>query len=510
MARWQFAVQLDHGRGVPLFRQIASAVVEDIRRGRLRPGDPLPGSRTLARTLGVNRQTVVAALDELMAEGWTVSTRARGTFVSPALPETATYRLHARSGGRIPAQPPFEVPDAPPGDLPYDVPRGGLLLAPSRPDVRLTPYELIGRAYGRAIRRSGQVLLGYGRPQGHEPLRVAIARMLSATRGIVASPDDVCITRGSQMGIALLARALVRPGDIVAVEELCHQPAVEAFRVQGAEVVPVPLDDAGVSTQFVERLAKTRGIRALYLTPHHQYPTTVTLSAPRRLRLLELARAQGFAIIEDDYDHEFHYDGRPVLPLASLDRSGVVAYVGTFSKMLGPGLRVGYIVGPRTLVATAAAHRLYLDVQGDRVLEHALAELIEQGLVQRHIRRVHREYAARRDVLVRALRRHLGAALTFTVPAGGIALWAAASPDMDIDVWADRARAHGVVIATGRSFAVDRKPRASTRLGFASLNPQELVEAVRRLAAARPKARGALANSLVQFRHPVEHEGRRR
>lgn len=489
MARWEFAVQLDHARGVPLFRQIASAVVEDIRRGRLRPGDALPGSRTLARTIGVNRQTVVAALDEIMAEGWIVSTRARGTFVSPALPEAAAHHRRVRSGGRIPAQPAFAVAEAPPGDLPYDVPRGGLLLAPSRPDVRLIPYELIGRAYGRAIRRSGQVLLGYGRPQGHEPLRVAIARMLSATRGVVAAPDDVCITRGSQMGIALLARTLVRPGDVVAVEELCHQPVVEAFRVQGAEIVPVPLDGGGVSTEFVARLARTRGIRVLYLTPHHQYPTTVTLSAPRRLRLLELARAHGFAIVEDDYDHEFHYDGRPVLPLASLDRAGVVAYVGTFSKILGPGLRVGYIVGPRALVATAAAHRLYFDVQGDRVLEHALAELIEQGLVQRHIRRVHREYAARRDVLVRALRRRLGTALTFAVPAGGIGLWATASPDVDVDAWTDRARAHGVIIAPGRSFAVDRKPRPNARLGFASLNPQELTEAVRRLAAALPQGR---------------------
>jgi GntR family transcriptional regulator/MocR family aminotransferase len=488
MARWTFAIQLDPGAGIPLFRQIASAIIEDIRRGRLGPGDRLPGSRTLARTIGVNRQTVVATLDELTAEGWLETAPARGTFVSTTLPTTA-HRLRAPWRGGIPGRTGFPVPDAPPGALPYDVRAGGLLLAPNRPDTRLIPHAAIGRAYGRTMRRSGQILLGYGRPQGHEPLRVAVAAMLSATRGLVASPDNVCITRGSQMGIALLARSLIRPGDVVAVEELCHQPAVTAFRVQGAEIASVPLDESGLSIDALERLVRTRGIRALYLTPHHQFPTTVTLTAPRRLRLLELARAKRFAIIEEDYDHEFHYEGRPVLPLASLDRNGVVAYVGTFSKVLAPGLRVGYIVAPRPVVVAAAAHRLHLDVQGDRVLEHALAELIETGEVQRHVRLVHREYAARRDVLVQALRRSLGGALTFTVPGGGIALWAAAAADLDIDVWAARAKARGVVIETARSYAVDRKPRPYARLGFASLDQKELVEAVRRLAAARPRAR---------------------
>lgn len=213
------------------------------------------------------------------------------------------------------------------------------------------------------------------------------------------------------------------------------------------------------------------------------------LSAPRRLRLLALARTSRFAIIEEDYDHEFHYHGRPVLPLASLDRAGVVAYVGTLSKVLAPGLRTGYVVAARELLTTVVAHRLHLDVQGDRVLEHALAELIEQGEVQRHIRRVRREYAARRDALVEALHKWVGTALSFEVPVGGVALWAMAASGIDIDLWADRARARGVVMVTGRSYSVDRKSRPFTRLGFASLNRGELVEAVRRLAAARPGRR---------------------
>jgi GntR family transcriptional regulator/MocR family aminotransferase len=233
------------------------------------------------------------------------------------------------------------------------------------------------------------------------------------------------------------------------------------------------------------RLNNSPGLRALHVTPHHQFPTTVTLSAARRLRLLELARVYRFAIVEEDYDHEFHFDGAPVLPLASADRFGVVAYVGTFSKVLAPALRVGYIVAPPPLLHAVIAHRLHIDIQGDRILEYALAELIEQGRIQRAIRRVRREYRARRDVLVAALRRWLPDSLTFDIPAGGIAIWVKAAPRIDIDEWAQRAHARGVVIVTAKAFSVSGRPRPFARLGFASLDPDELAEGVRRLTAAR-------------------------
>lgn len=481
-------MRVDRQMGVPLFQQIARAIIDDIRRGRLRPGDALPGTRTLARSLGVQRLTVVSAFDDLVAEGWIVTRPARGTFVSPDLPDARPRRFAAGVAARtgVPQDVGFELHQAPPGEMPYQTPPGTLLFAPNRPDVRLIPHDLIGRAYRRAVRRAGSVLLSYGRPQGHERLRAAIARMLSATRGVAAAAEDVCVTRGSQMAIMLLARALVRPGDVVAVEELCFQPAVEAFRLHGAKVVPIPLDAKGLRIEPLERLAQAGRIRAVYVTPHHQFPTTVTLSAGRRLRLLELARKSRFAVIEEDYDHEFHYDGRPVLPLASADKWGVVAYVGTFSKVLAPGLRTGYIVAPRPLLTNVIAHRLYIDVHGDRVVESALAELIEEGEVQRHIRRVRREYASRRDLLVTELRRMLGDALSFNVPAGGIALWVKAADGIDIEAWAERAKARGAIMATAASFALDAKPRPFARLGFASLDRGELVEGVRRIASARP------------------------
>lgn len=485
MAKWELVLELDRQHPVPLYLQIARAITGDIRRGRLHPGDALPGTRTLAKSLGVQRLTVVAAYDELSAEGWIVTSSARGTFVSPELPDPTPRRFDSRvQREEVSQRFVLDLPRAPSSEMPYDVPRGGLLFAPNRPDVRLIPSDLIGRAYRRAIRRGGAALLGYGRPQGHERLRTAIAAMLSSTRGIAATADDVCITRGSQMALALLARAILRPGDVVAVEELTYSPAVEVFRLQGAKVVPIPLDDEGARIESIERLAEEGGLRLVHVTPHHQFPTTVTLSAARRLRLLDLARKHKFAIVEEDYDHEFHYDGAPVLPLASADRSGVVAYVGTFSKVLAPALRIGYIAAPRALLKSVVAHRLFLDVQGDRVLEFALAELIEEGEIQRHIRRVRREYASRREVLVNALQRRLGDALHFTVPAGGIGLWVGAAEGIDIDRWAERARERGAVMMTARGFAVNGRARPFARLGFASLDRAELVEGVRRLAAA--------------------------
>lgn len=300
------------------------------------------------------------------------------------------------------------------------------------------------------------------------------------------------------MGLALLSRAILRPGDVVAVEALGYRPAVEVFRAQGARVVAIPLDDEGIEIDALEAVIAKCGIRAVHITPHHQFPTTVPLSAGRRLRLLELARRERFAIIEEDYDNEFHYDGSPVLPLASADRWGVVAYVGTFSKVLAPALRTGYVVAPRTLVKNLAAHRLYIDVQGDRVLEFALAQLMEEGELQRHIRRVRREYRARRDVLVGELRRQLEDRLTFDIPAGGIGLWVRAAEGIDIDVWADQARKAGAMMITARHFAVDTKPSPFARLGFASLDQTELKEGVRRLAASLHRSSRGTFSAKIQ------------
>jgi GntR family transcriptional regulator / MocR family aminotransferase len=359
----------------------------------------------------------------------------------------------------------------------------------TRPDVRLVPADLIGRAYRRVLHRFGPALVSYGDPAGLPRLRVALAAMLSATRGLAIDSSSVLVTRGSQMALTLVARALIRQGDAIAVEHPGYRPAWEAFRITGAEIVPVRVDEGGVDIQALRQVIARRSIRAVYVTPHHQYPTTVTLTAPRRLALQQLAAQERFAIIEDDYDHEFHYSGRPVLPMASADAAGLVIYIGTLSKVLAPGLRLGFIVAPRDLIERLVAYRSFVDLQGDPVLECAVAELFEDGLIQRHVRKMRRIYRARLDALAAALRTQLSGFLTFRKPSGGTAIWVRTRDARTMTRWAQAAREAGVAFDAGADFTVSGTAASHARLGFACLNDNELREATRRLATAAARVR---------------------
>lgn len=480
--QWDFPVALDRARSEPLFLQISRSIVDDICRGRLKPGDALPGTRTLADVLKVNRVTVLTAYEELAAEGWICTHPARGTTVSKRLPEN----LDPAQTGICPfdATPVYPLPPAPVVHRSPEHLRGTLVFGASSPDPRLLDVEPLARAYRRALRKDEGRLLAYSDPEGHPRLRQAIASMLSAARGLAASAAHVFVTRGSQMALALTARSILRPGDTVVVEALGYPNAWQAFASAGAEVVPVRIDDGGLDVGALARLLDTRQVSAVYTTPHHQFPTTVTMAPARRLQLLELARRHRFAIIEDDYDHEFRYDGRPVLPLASLDRSGAVIYVGTFSRLLAPGLRLGFIAAPAAVIERLGANRESLDMQGDPAVDAAVAELLEDGEVQRHVRRVRQAYRVRRDLLISLLGDSFGGEMELTVPAGGVALWVRAA-NVDVDAWARAALRRGVAFQTAREFTFDRRPRPFMRLGYACLDPAELRLAVNRLETSR-------------------------
>jgi len=491
--------------GSPIFVRIARAITADIRRGRLRAGDALPGTRTLATSLGVHRNTVLAAYRELFAEGWISSAKAKGTYVSVEIPEVAPKRFSPKavltreiaaragydveSGARGPGGGPL-VESTPPV-IPQRGPslrKGALMtLGGGMPDVRLVPAGELARAFRRVLRRSALEVLSYGEPQGPVALRAAIAKMVSATRGVAARAEHVLVARGSQMGIDLVARTLIRPGDVVAVEHLGYRPAWEALRAGGARLVPVPVDAHGIDVGKLERLADAEQLRGVYVTPHHQFPTTVTLAPARRLRLLDLAREKRFWILEDDYDHEFHYEGRPVLPLASADVHGVVLYVGTFSKVLAPGMRIGFVVAPVPIIDRLATTRRYIDRQGDHLLAMAVAELLEEGDIQRHIRRAKRIYAERRVRFARLLETHFSGVLSFELPSGGTAIWARVSADVPVDLWAKRALEAGLVLQPARLFSFDGKGRSYLRLGFAQHDEREAKEAIGRMARAIPR-----------------------
>jgi GntR family transcriptional regulator / MocR family aminotransferase len=485
MNAWNVTFQLDPAGKDPLFLQVAAAIRADIQRGRLRPGAKLPGSRTLARTFSVHRNTVVAAYEGLVAEGWIEASEARGTFVSRALPVAVPRAFAGRRAQRaqVPDQPGFDLAPAP---VPVDLartPAGAIGLGVGVPDPHLLPVAALTRAYRRVLRHQPRSILSYGDPQGHPRLRSALAAMLTATRGLATGPEEVVVTQGSQMALDLIARTLVRPGDVVAVESFSYPPACETLRQHGAQVVPIPVDQDGMVVEALEEAARRTRFRAAYVTPHHQFPTMVTMAAGRRLALLDLARRTRMAVIEDDYDHEFHYEGRPVLPLASVDRTGVVIYVGSLAKILAPGLRLGYVAGPRALLERIAAHRSLVDRHGNQAVECAVAELLEDGEVQRHVRRARRVYRQRRDFMVAALRRELAGGLTFGVPPGGMALWVEVT-GVEVEAWTRCAFRRGVHFHAGSRYALDGKAHPFARLGYSSLPEEELAEGVRRLVAA--------------------------
>jgi GntR family transcriptional regulator/MocR family aminotransferase len=260
----------------------------------------------------------------------------------------------------------------------------------------------------------------------------------------------------------------------------------------GVELVPIGVDEQGLQVDILKQKVMDGKIRAVYLTPHHQYPTTVVMSPARRLFLLELCRKHGLAIIEDDYDHEFHYDGSAVLPIASDDVHGLVVYIGTLSKILAPGLRIGFVVAERRVLERVSTLRTLMDRQGDLTVERAVAELLEEGEIARHARKMRKVYLERRDCLIDALDRQLPGVFRLRVPPGGIAVWAEVVDDIDVDAWQTRALREGVVFHTGRRFTFDGGPRPFVRLGFAAVNPKEIqqaVKAIAKVARSNPKRR---------------------
>jgi GntR family transcriptional regulator/MocR family aminotransferase len=473
------AERIDKRSDSPVYMQIIHALIHEIQRGRLLPGTFLPSSRELAQAIGVNRKTIVLAYEDLVAQGWLTSAGTRGTMVATSLPDIRLQRAQAHQ--EMPA------PDVGHADYPYRQsaelpPRDWTLkLDEGSPDGRLFAPEVLARAYRGAVNRAAREnRLLYGDPRGSLLLREAIADMLRTQRGLIATADNICITRGSQMAVFLAARILVRPGDAVLVEALTYQPAVAVFNECDAKVVPVGLDAQGVDVEEVERMCRRHRVRAIFLTPHHQFPTTIALQPDRRLRLLKLARQFDFAIIEDDYDHEFHFESQPLLPMASYAPERVI-YVGSLSKLLLPALRIGYIYAPPQVVDALAQQVMLLDSMGNTLTEDAAAELIESGEVRRHVRKVTQIYAARRNAFAATLAAELGGVADFDVPDGGLAFWLRFR-DLDIlDRIEVGASAQRLWLAPSRSFVTRPDAVRGLRLGFASLTEAEAQDGIRRL-----------------------------
>lgn len=460
---WQLEIQLDKKSNTALYLQIADAIINAIKSGKLSSGNALPGSRQLAGLLHVNRNTVIEALDVLIAEGWLITIDRKGTFVADLLPDIG---LGKKLEQKI--------------NTKEDEVKPNLIFDDGLPDSRLAPMTDLARAYREIFnRKSRWQIMGYSNEFGNTEFRKAIAQMLNFKRGMNVSLDQICITRGSQMAMYLAAHSLFSKGDYVMIENPGYKPAWKAFENAGATLLPVSVSGDGLNIDEVEKyLKKYNTIKAIYVTPHHQFPTTVTMSLKKRLKLIDLSNQYGFTIIEDDYDHEFHFGQRPVLPISSYESAQNFVYIGTLSKIVAPALRIGYLVSTAKNIEKVGEHRKIIDVQGDNIMEEAVLHLINEGIIKRHLKKTNLIYKTKRDYFENLCNQYLKDKITFSKPEGGLAFWIIPKSEIDMAFVCRQLLSKGIKIMNPENFSFTTDLVSGLRLGYASLTEQQMEEGI--------------------------------
>lgn len=483
-------IALDHASSEPLYRQLYQHLRNAILTAQSPSGTPIPSSRELARELGIARNTVLTAVEQLRAEGYLQGERGSGTYVNDVLPEDLTraraiagpvhkrngtrYRLSARAT-RLTAT---RLPQLPAG-LPKP-------FRPAVPALDAFPFKLWASLVQKRWKHRPSELLGFGDPAGYLPLRRAIASYLSGARAVQCEAEQVIIVSGAQQALDTTARVLLDPGDAAWMEEPGYPGAREAFAAAGARIIPVPVDSAGMNIQT--GITRCAAARLVYVTPSHQFPLGVTLTLARRLELLHWSRRAHAWIVEDDYDSEYRYSSRPIASLQGLDPDGRVIYVGTFSKVLFPSLRLGYLIVPAALVETFTAARIIASGQPPLMEQAVLAEFITEGHFGRHLRRMRALYAERQEILFTEAHRVLAGFLDLAAVEAGLDVIGWLPPGIDDRQAAARAAAAGVETTPLSMFR--RKPgkQGGLLLGFAAFAPHDIRRGVERLARALQRA----------------------
>jgi len=491
-------VVLDPQAQTPLYRQLYIWFRRAIVDGGLRPGQRLPSTRALAAELSLSRITVLNAFEQLHAEGYLEGRVGAGTFVTRSIPDemhrpaanplaarllratgsaagaTAASRRISSYGAVLARQPPEPWLNKP------------VAFRVSLPALDHFPFETWSRLTARHSRRPAARDLGYGDPMGRAGLRQAIAEYLRTVRAARCEAENIMVVTGSQQGLQIAARVLLDPGSRVWMEDPGYPGARQALRVAGAELVPVPVDDEGLDV--AAGIARCPDARAVYATPSHQYPLGMTMSATRRMQLLNWAARAGAWIIEDDYDSEHRFASRPVASLQGLDADARVIYIGTFSKVLYPALRLGYVVVPTDLIRVFAAAREESDIFSATLHQAVLTDFINEGHFARHIRRMRMLYMERCEALVTAARAHLGDGLEITHAEAGMHLVGLMPPGIDDAAVSRAAAANGVSAMPLSACYLTQAPRGGLILGYGGVSAVEIRAGVRKLAATLARA----------------------
>ena len=474
-------VALDRSSSTALYRQLYDQLREAILSGRLSAGTRLPSSREFADDLGIARNTVLNAFEQLYAESYLERRVGDGTYVSAQLPEDL-LRVKSprpvRERSNTNGQPVSNFMPIGPGNY-IGPPRP---FRTGTPALDAFPCKLWGRLLARRWSNSAAAILPYSDSAGYPPLRKAIASYLSTTRGVRCTPEQLIITCGSQHALEIVTRTLLQSGDDAWIEDPGFLGARAALTAAGARMIPVPVDADGLNISA--GLARCAEPRLIYVTPSHQYPLGMTLTLSRRLALLKLASERGAWIIEDDYDSEFRYTGRPLAALQGLDMDQRVIYIGTLSKVLFPSIRIGYIIAPYDLFEALMRARCLSGHQSPTLEQTVLADFISEGHFARHIRKMRALYAERQQTLLKAGKSELNGLLEIRPSNAGMHLTGWLPEGIDDQSAFRAATAAGVEVTPLSAYSIQPQTRGALRLGYTGYKPREMWRATRRLATA--------------------------
>ncbi|WP_326983588.1 PLP-dependent aminotransferase family protein [Chryseobacterium sp. MYb264] len=470
-------IKIDRNSEISIYMQITNQLINAIQRGFLAFGTKLPGTRALSLILGVHRNTVVSVYDELFAQGWVESLPNKGTFIIGKNQEkpSNSHGISRINLKNYPKTTGFSFKMSHILDNPFEHSSCEFVFDDGSPDIRLTQIDQQSRIYSSTLKRRGHKI-GHYNQDGSEFFKKNLSQYLNSSRGLPISNDNVLITRSTEMSIYIVSEILLSAGDTVLVGSLSYFSVNMIFLKTGVQVVPIAIDHEGINVDEVRKICQKKKIRMLYLTPHHHYPTTVTLSAQRRLELLNLASEFGFIILEDDYDYDFHYDKSPILPLASADTNGMVIYIGSFGKSLAPGFRTGFIVAPENLMIEMRKYLGIIDRQGDILMEHVLGEMISEGEINRYLKKSLKIYRERRDHFADLLQESLGQLLTFQKPSGGLAIWTEWKININLMQLSRECAKNNLFIP--KTLLYQNKDLTAMRLGFGNLNFEEMEKSV--------------------------------
>jgi GntR family transcriptional regulator/MocR family aminotransferase len=482
-------ITLEENSGAPFYRQIYETIRRSILSGGLPLGRQLPASRLLAKQLGVSRMTVVNAYEQLLAEGYLEGKIGAGTFVSAHLPEeflqTSSFKrseLHEKALPRKIVLSPYGKRVAPNTKTILQH-HGATALVPFQHGVAALnefPFGVWAKIAQRIQKSPTSAVLSYGDAVGFQPLREAVAAHLGAARGVRCTPEQIIITNGTQQALDLISRIFLSESEEVCLEDPGYVGARDTFAATGARIVPVPIDDEGFDLQTARQ--RSRKARLIYVTPSHQFPLGVTMSLARRLSLLEWAQEREAFVIEDDYNSEYRYAGRPLASLQGLDRDGRVIYVGTFSKTVFPALRLGYLVVPSDLLEVFAAARALNDLHSPVIEQAVLAEFISERHFARHIRRMRGLYEQRQECLVEEARKNLNGMLEVARATAGMHLIGWLPEGVNDREVSRQAAETGLNLAPVSAYCLDEKLRGGLLLGYTAYDEKQIKQGMKKLA----------------------------